>query len=171
MPLPTPSHVIQYSIGEVITFKAKQCMINSITNPLGYDRFHLIDLANGDLLLASHFQLGKVQECVIDFDDDMDFDDAGPCEIQDTSHETGDIPFTCNPASVAPPHANYVDRFRQLSELEMLAAKRLSENTTAQTKWSVRTFKGAFLVEMKSLIVKRGQTELIKCTCVSVYFI
>ena len=125
-------------------------MITSIVNPLGYDRFHLIDLENGQLLIASQFQLDKIQECVMDFEEELDFPEAQePNETELCAIPVQNPTVEATPSPTVSPARPTTARFQQVStarfqqvteaELEALAAKRLSEigeNTTAQTKWS-----------------------------------
>ena len=55
-----PAYVIHYEMGEIVQFNERQCLISGIANTLGYDRYSLIDLENGQLHYASHFQLDQV---------------------------------------------------------------------------------------------------------------
>ena len=112
----------RFSPGDLVTYRGETtCLVSSINNQLGFNRFKLLDLDRGYEIIASSHEMVLF-------------------EPENKLSVNIDIPALDTAREPAP------KRFKTKSDSEVdeLAKRRTETSTDRQTEWAVRIFRGQF---------------------------
>ncbi len=111
----------------------KMCIITDIESNLGFNTYELLDLDSPDSAIIRHASRHELEEIR---SGDLDLDLAFEPKMKE-------LPTASYPATKPAPSSS---RFVRVSPdcLDQLAEERLSTNTIAQTKWSLKVFRGKY---------------------------
>lgn len=134
----------QFSVGETVKVRNNVCQILSITNALGFNRYHVIEVDTGKSHNCSKYEMEKAPEFFACFNTEMTDDNTedGNMMIEDED----DFVIDENMAMVDQPQVavNPTARFPNVSDedLNQLAEEKNSNQTKKQTSWAVKILKG-----------------------------
>ena len=118
----TAKPVPRFAPADLVKYQGEgEYMVLSVNNVLGFNKFQLINIRNGQQVQASSHELQKIRDDILKAEED----------------EESEV-FEGNETVV--PKA----RFTTLNaeELDNLAKKRTEPGTDKQTKWAIKIFKG-----------------------------
>ena len=117
----TAGPVPRFAPADLVKYQGEgDYLVLSVTNVLGFNKYNLINIRNGEQVQASSHELQKIHDDILKKDDE---------ETEEREEESKNIPKS---------------RFNTLlpEELDELAKKRTEPGTDKQTKWAIKIFKG-----------------------------
>jgi hypothetical protein len=110
-----PADLVKYN-------NAGEYIVLAVSDELGFNRYHLLNIENGTQEVAATHELTKIKADIFEADEQLMQDILVEPETQE----------------------NKKSRFRSLqpNELDELARKRTEPATDKQTTWAIRIFKG-----------------------------
>ena len=132
------THRPKFAPADLVKYKnAGQFIVLSITRQLGFNKYNIISIENGEFHVANTHELTKINNAILgDESDGSEFEE----DIQPIEKLTEKVNKS---------------RFKSLNqeELDQLAQKRTERATDKQTTWAVKILKGKNLVRH---IVNKG---------------
>ena len=133
------SSPVQFKVGEIVEYQGSSVLILSITNQLGFKRFHFINMDTYESGIAHRHELSKLEEVNMATED------------MSVPNKNEQVPDTSNQANEEMPVPNVNEqvsdtsnRFVKKSEEDILEIEShtKAKTTHSATKWGVRIFKG-----------------------------
>ena len=116
----------RFSPADIVRYQGQEeYVVVSVTNLLGFNKYNLLNLKNGEKIQASSHELQKI------YGEKLMGDEESDEEIEEI---------------LAPEQMETKQRFGVLNEqqLDELAKKRTEPGTDKQTKWAIKIFKGEY---------------------------
>lgn len=130
--------------GEIVCFQEKTCIVTNVNPDLGFNTYNLLDIDSGKTVRAHRHQLDKVN--VVDLGLSLDYSDN---EWEADEHTSAGASTSTEPTGAVyndpmPEIQLKQSRFAKVTQedLDKLSTERNAQNTTQQTKWGVKVFRG-----------------------------
>ena len=132
-----------FTVNDIVQCSGKTCLITSITSPLGFNKFHLVDIDTGCSFVAYRHQLHHTEiaaALIPNFEGEFDneLDNVIEAIEVDVVEEIEEIDEDLPEAAVPNPRWGAATP----AEVERLQANRHSAHTDTQTKWAAAMFRG-----------------------------
>lgn len=152
-------------LNDLVVYKENVCLVTNIYNVLGWREFEVTDVISGLQNRAKRQELSFAGAADVlqnfPLDAEMDMTEGLEADVVDEAADVGDVPATTAadmsettaevevPEPEAEPEQTSNDRFRHVSQadLDRLELANTCKSTDNQTKWGVKMFRGAFLLQ------------------------